>query len=147
MPYLIDTNCLVTLAQRDKSAHRTGVIHSISLLRRRHERLCVCSQNMAEFWTVATRPATSRGGLGLTLPTANAVLAKFETRFEMLPSSQRTYGEWRRLIVDYGVSGVATHDARIAAAMLVHGVEHILTIDRGFNRYSPAITVVDPLTL
>lgn len=33
--------------------------------------------------------------------------------------------EWRRLVVNYGVSGVQVHDARLVATMLVHDVTHI----------------------
>jgi hypothetical protein len=45
------------------------------------------------------------------------------------------------------VSGVQVHDARIAAAMRVHGVTHLLTLNTGdFTRY-PGITAVHPATL
>jgi len=53
--------------------------------------------------------------------------------------------EWRRILVDYRVSGVQVHDARLIAAMLVHGVTHILTFDaKDFSRFDK-IDAVHPL--
>ena len=40
-------------------------------------------------------------------------------------------------VVTHGVAGVQVHDARLAAAMRVHGVKRILTFnDRDFARYA-----------
>ncbi|HKV48296.1 MAG TPA: hypothetical protein VJN69_09410 [Candidatus Acidoferrales bacterium] len=55
--------------------------------------------------------------------------------------------EWERLVATYRVSGKNTHDARLAAAMAVHGVNSILTFNTDdFARY-PGISVLDPRTL
>ena len=44
----------------------------------------------------------------------------------------------------YGVSGTKVYDARIVAAMIVHGVRHILTLDGSdFGRYTE-IVIVSP---
>ena len=52
--------------------------------------------------------------------------------------------EWRKIVVDYSVSGVQVHDARLVASMRVHGVKRILTFDKhGFDRYND-VEVVDP---
>jgi hypothetical protein len=58
-----------------------------------------------------------------------------------LPDSD---AEWRRLVVAHSVSGKKTHDARLVAAMSVHGVAHILTLNADdFTRFT-GITVLDP---
>ena len=51
--------------------------------------------------------------------------------------------------MDYGVSGVQVHDARLVATMIVHGVTHILTFNTSdFVRYAPqGIVAVDPATV
>ncbi len=36
--------------------------------------------------------------------------------------SVAVYEHWRQLVRDYRVKGVQVHDARLVAAMLVHGV-------------------------
>jgi len=52
-------------------------------------------------------------------------------------------------VVSFGVSGVQVHDARLVAAMTVHGVTHILTLNpTDFARYTTVgIVAVDPLTV
>ncbi len=58
--------------------------------------------------------------------------------------SEAIHAEWRRLVVKYRVSGVQVHDTRLVAAMLVHGITHILTFNpNDFARY-PEITAVNP---
>src|SRR5437762_12397252 len=53
----------------------------------------------------------------------------FEEKLRLLPDSLAVHEEWRKLLVTYGVSGVQVHDARLAAAMRVHGVKRILTFN------------------
>jgi predicted nucleic acid-binding protein len=48
------------------------------------------------------------------------------------------------LVFRYQVTGKPAHDARLVAAMHVHGLKAILTFDRsGFSRYA-GVEVVDP---
>jgi len=48
------------------------------------------------------------------------------------------------LVIAHAVMGVNVHDARLVAAMLVHGLTHILTFNTAdFRRFSQ-ITVVHP---
>ena len=55
----------------------------------------------------------------------------------LLPDSEAVYREWGKIVVQHGVLGVQAHDARLAAAMFVHGVSHILTLNAtDFNRFS-----------
>jgi predicted nucleic acid-binding protein len=56
----------------------------------------------------------------------------------------RSFPTWRNLVLDYKVSGIQVHDARIVAAMMVHRVDQILTFDLDdFKRYG-GITVIHP---
>jgi predicted nucleic acid-binding protein len=105
-------------------------------------------QNFVEFWNVATRP-TERNGFGLAPANADRLLRLVERLFPLLPDSPAVYPEWRRLVVACGVSGVQAHDARIVAAMIVHGVTHILTLNTtDFVRYvTIGIVAVDPVTV
>ena len=48
------------------------------------------------------------------------------------------------LVIQHQVSGELAHDARLVAAMQVHGLTAILTFDKsGFSRY-PGIELLDP---
>lgn len=61
-----------------------------------------------------------------------------------MPDTEQIHAEWRRLVVTHSVVGVKVHDARLVAAMHVHGLTHLLTLnERDFARY-PGITVVQP---
>ena len=54
------------------------------------------------------------------------------------------HSEWERLITTYRVSGKNSHDARLVAAMTIHGTKSILTFNvQDFTRYA-GITVLDP---
>jgi predicted nucleic acid-binding protein len=67
---------------------------------------------------------------------------QIEKAFILLPDVEAIHHEWRRLVFAYGVSGAKVHDARIVAAMIVHGVRQILTLDGSdFERYSEIVIV------
>ena len=54
---------------------------------------------------------------------------------------------WEQLVSSYTAVGKQNHDARIVAAMLVHGVHTVLTFNKeDFMRY-PDITVLTPQDL
>lgn len=114
------------------------------LLAKGHQ-LQTTSQNFAEFWNVSTRP-TDRNGFGQIPFETDKILQRIERLFPLLPDSANVYPIWRQLVVDYDVSGVQVHDARLAATMLVHDVTHILTFNiQDFTRYAPeGIIAVDP---
>jgi hypothetical protein len=72
---------------------------------------------------------------------------RVERAFVLLPDNELIHPEWRRLVLGHAVSGAQVHDARLVAAMHVHGVTHVLTLNvRDFMRY-PGITVVHPQTV
>lgn len=108
--------------------------------------LCYTSQNLGEFCNVLTRPV-GRNGYGLSPEAANRRAIAIETRIRLLPDGLAVHQEWRRLLVDYSVSGVQVHDARLVAAMLIHGVRRILTFNtKDFERYDE-IESVHPLQM
>jgi predicted nucleic acid-binding protein len=105
--------------------------------------LCYTLQNIAEFWNVASRPV-ARNGFGLPVARAAAEVDAIERGMRLLPDTENVYREWRSIVLTHRVSGVQVHDARIAAAMLVHGISHILTLNaRDFARY-PGVRAAHP---
>jgi predicted nucleic acid-binding protein len=94
------------------------------------------SQNLGEFWNVLTRPI-SRNGYGYTPAEAHIEAQRVESKFQLLPDSIQVHQEWRRMLVEYEISGVQVHDARLLASMRVHGVRDILTFNtRDFARFT-----------
>jgi predicted nucleic acid-binding protein len=72
---------------------------------------------------------------------------RVESSVFRLPDSDNVYAQWRRLVVTHGVSGKKTHDARLVAAMTVHGIAHILTFNGADFARFPGITVIEPGSL
>ena len=63
----------------------------------------------------------------------------------MLPDNERINPERRSLVVRHSVCGVQVHDALLAAAMHVHGISHILTLNPpGFERYTANLALIPP---
>jgi predicted nucleic acid-binding protein len=105
--------------------------------------LCLTAQNLIEFWAVATRPVDANG-LGMSIEWAAAQVARMKRLFRILPDSPEDYSEWERLVVLHRVSGKKVHDARLAAAMRVRGITHLLTFNvKDFARYND-IQAVSP---
>lgn len=93
---------------------------------------------------IATRPR-SQNGLGLSADETKQHIAGFETVFSLTADSPAIYGEWKALVSQHAVMGKNAHDARIVAAMKVHGISHLLTFNRDdFKRFQAIITVVGP---
>jgi len=98
-------------------------------------------QNIAELWNAMTRPL-DRNGFGLTTADAEHQVRAIEAGMTFLPDNDAVYHEWRRIIVEHSILGVQVHDAHLAAAMHVHRIGHILTLNvSDFSRFSGLITV------
>lgn len=141
--YLADTNILLRFLLRSDPAY-PAIRQAVRILMTRREQLVTASQNIAEFWNVCTRPTTARGGLGLSVEATERRVRLLERHFRVLPDSPTVYQEWKSLVIAHKVMGVQVYDARLVAAMNVHGVTNILTINvTDFNRY-PVIQAVAP---
>ncbi len=147
MIYLADTNFALRFAFKQNPQHQT-IRQAVRVLRKRGDEICIVPQTCVEFWNAATRPAKNNG-FGFSVHDADFFLRLIERVFPLLPDDANVHKEWRKLVVQFGVSGIQVHDARIAAAMLVHQITHILTFNASdFVRYSSiGIVAVDPKTL
>lgn len=145
MPFLLDTNILLRCIDTEHPMNADAV-NAIAVLRSRGEPFYMVPQNLIEFWNVCTRPI-ERNGLGRTVEQAEAEINRLKAFFPLLSDTEMIYPEWEQLVVTHRVMGVNVHDARLVAAMLVHGLTHILTFNiSDFARYGE-ITPVHPTTL
>jgi predicted nucleic acid-binding protein len=145
MTVLLDSNILLRLAQATHPMHATAQ-RAVTSLQRNGQRLHIVSQNVYEFWVVATRPIAVNG-LGLTATETDAELTRLQSLFPLLHDLAGIFAEWHRLVVTHNVLGKNAHDARLVAAMVVHGITQLLTFNTGhFSRY-PGITALDPATV
>lgn len=100
-------------------------------------------QNLVEVWAVDTRPV-SNNGLGMSIETAAKALTRLKSLFIIRAETEAIYDVWESLVVQQRVSGKAAHDARLVAAMRVHGLTSILTFNTSdFHRYR-GITAINP---
>ena len=67
--------------------------------------LVVSAQVLGESWNLCTRPATARGGYGLTVAETDAVIADIVTLAQLLPEPPDLWTEQHHLLVTCAVSG------------------------------------------
>lgn len=136
MSYLIDTGVLLRVFDTT-SPQRPAIRQALRVLIQRREVLLVSVQNMAEFWNVATRPLVNNGQ-GLAPSHAERRLRLIERFCQVVTEDLKSYEIWKSLVTRFGVSGVAVHDARLAATMIAQKIEWIVTLnERDFRRYEP----------
>ena len=139
---LIDTSTLLRTLQVRHPQYEAAV-QALETLPGRGRELHIVPQNLVELWVVATRPVP-QNGLGLSTTEAAAELMRLKRMFPLLPDTPAIFSVWESLVIQYRVSGKPAHDARLVAAIQVHGLTAILTFDRtGFSRYA-GIEVVHP---
>ena len=134
MSILVDTNVLLRRTQPGHPSYEAAV-ESIARLTEMGERGCVTSQVIAEFWNAATRPQ-QQNGLGFPVELTLREVTRIESTLTLLHDNASIYSEWKRLVTTHRVLGSKVHDARLVAAMHVHGVTKILTFNGAdFKRY------------
>jgi predicted nucleic acid-binding protein len=94
MRVLVDTNILLRSA-RPTHPLCSQATYAVSKLLRQKDAVFFCSQNIAESWNVATRPAEVNG-LGLSHAEALEEVASIETLLTLLPDTPAIYPVWKR---------------------------------------------------
>ena len=142
MKMLLDTNVLLRTLQADHPMNPVAE-KALDVLASAGHQMCIVPQNLYEVWVAMTRPE-SANGLGLSAPEAADVVNQTRRLFPLLDDTPLILPEWERFVLTYSVLGKTAHDARLVAAMTVHGVSHLLTFnDADFRRYEE-IRVLHP---
>jgi predicted nucleic acid-binding protein len=142
MNVLLDTNLLARMAQPGTAGCQ--VAHDATdALGRRGDTACLVPQVLYELWAVATRPVAVNG-LGFSASQATAELSRVLALFPLLADTPAIFPEWHRLVTAHAVMGRNAHDARLVAAMMVHGLTHVLTFNVGDFARFPGIIALDP---
>ena len=110
MRVLVDTNILLRSAQPNHPLC-TQAAQAVSKLIRQKDGVFFCSQNIAEFWNVATRPA-DQNGLGLSHEEALQEVASIEKLLTLLPDIPAIYAAWKEIVSDHRVQGETTANRR-----------------------------------
>ena len=141
----VDTNVLLRLPQVPHVKH-TVAHDAVRLLLSQRQQLCLMPQNLYEYWVVATRPA-AQNGLGMTVAEAAADVAHFRILFTVLDDTPAILPTWEQLVTQHQVLGKNAHDARLVAAMMVHGIGRILTFNTADFQRFPGIVAHSPLDI
>jgi predicted nucleic acid-binding protein len=142
MMVLLDTNILLRAsdATHDQYSVARAAIDRIVAAGKQPR---LVPQVLYEFWVVATRPS-DHNGLGIMPAEVHAKVLQLRYGFELLPDVPAIFDTWFELVSRHSVRGKPSHDARLVAAMQVHGITQILTFNGGdFARY-PGIMVMTP---
>lgn len=123
MRHLVVPNVLLRLVQKTSPSHAAAREAALTL-RKRDEKLCAISQNLIEFWAVATRPVADNG-LGLSTVQTSWELRKLKRFFKLYPDTPAIFSEWEKLVTTHQVSAKQAHDTRLLAAMNVHNLTHM----------------------
>ena len=145
MKYLVDTNILLRLVQKNSPMH-CDTQRAILTLKKQGNFLCIIPQNIIEFWAVATRPL-DKNGLGLSITQAEEESEKLKKIFILELDTPQIFTEWESLVIKYQVMGKQVHDARLAAAMVAHNITHLLTFNVDDVKRFSDIVVVDPCSV
>src|SRR5438094_269349 len=125
MRTLLDTNILLRSGQ-PSSPHHPFAVASVSAVLNSGRSLCISSQTIYEFLSVATRPL-AENGIGMPVPDAAARLSILLKDIDVLYDSPAVSAQLLQLVVDHDVKGKRVHDARLAATMSVNGIPELLT--------------------
>lgn len=135
---VLDTNILV-YSKDEASPFFSQVCEALKGLVSNGTVLCINRQILREYACVVTRPAPK--GLGAGIERVLKEISEFETAYRVLQNPENVWQHWKRLAKTGGLTGLCLHDAYIAAVMVGHGINSILTLNtkdfKGFQEIRP----------
>jgi predicted nucleic acid-binding protein len=140
--YLIDTNIWLRGVQH-AAPHHMAAVEALATLLAQGNDVFITTQNLIEFWSVASRPIESNG-LGWSVEAVRQEIDRLLVQFPLLDDTAAIFSHWLQIVSTYRVVGRRVHDARLVAVMLAHDVTHLLTFNRDDFRQFDMITVVCP---
>lgn len=141
--YLLDTNVWLRAIQPEASHHPLAV-DALATILGRGDQIFVTAQNLIEFWSVASRPSAANG-LGWAVEAVRLEIDRVLVTFPLIDDTSAVFTHWIDLVTSYHIIGRRAHDARLVAAMLTHGITHLLTFNGDDFRQFSEIVVVEPV--
>ncbi len=142
MRILVDTNVLTRTADV-AHPHHPVALAAMKIISARDDVPCIVPQNLYEFWVVCTRPV-SENGLGMNTNIVRERIRDLKQALHFLDDVPGIVTVWEELAASYQVQGKSAHDARLIAAMTVHGLTDVLTFNHQHFRRYQGITVRAP---
>lgn len=104
MQILVDTGILLRAFDRTSSYQRP-ILKTFQRIWNRGDEMVATHQNIAEFWNVATRPASARGGFGLDAVIVEKQVSTIEKLGQLVPFDEVAYGIWRQILLNLTLNG------------------------------------------
>lgn len=143
-PVFVDTNVLVHSNNADSPFQKEARQRLQDLAAAGHP-MWISRQVLREYAAVISRLMNERNAFDG--PAIAADLLRFEQEFLVADDNAAVSAQLRALIVSHAVKGKQTHDANVAATMLVHSITRLLTHnEKDFRRFGPRIEIL-PLVL
>lgn len=139
-PVFVDTNVLVHANNEDSPFRQAARLRLLQLAADGHP-LWISRQVMREYAAVLSRLMNEKSAFdGLAVV---ADLQRFEREFRVADDNAAVSAQLQSLIVSHAVKGKQTHDANVAATMLVLGITKLLTQnEQDFRRFVPLIEIL-----
>lgn len=140
---VLDTNILLAATDYTRAEHVLAV-EALDVWLASGLVLYTSGQLLREYLAVATRP-TERDGLGMGQSDAVADVSALRSRLRFLTEDARAADRLTLLLGAVTRTGAQVHDANIVAAMLVHGIDTVVTSNVDDFRRFDAHVEVTPL--
>ncbi|MFB2970983.1 type II toxin-antitoxin system VapC family toxin [Aerosakkonema sp. BLCC-F183] len=143
--YLLDTNILLRMSDSNSPVHLLATRATANLIKQGHQ-VYITSQNIVEFWVVATRPIEVNG-LGWTVEKTSTEVEELLNQFPLLEENPLIFTHWLNCVTTNNVKGKRVHDVRLIAVMLAHNITHLLTFNTDDFIGIEGIAIVHPQTV
>lgn len=139
---VVDTDVLLAATDEAREDHAAAVA-VLDLWPSSGVSLYTSGQILREYLAVATRPVDANG-LGLERADAVANVRVLRGRMRLLSEDARVADRLLDVLEGTECSGKQVHDASVVAAMLVHGIDAVVTRNVGdFARFGEQVRVLE----
>lgn len=137
MKYLLDSNVLLRMSEQGHKQQAIA-ISAVHKLKQAAHTLVIVPQVIYEYWVVVTRPSGAANGLGMSSHIANQAIENWLNLYTLEHDPANIFDLWRQLVAQHQVLDKPAHDARLVAALMLHGCDGIVTFNAAdFQRYAP----------
>ncbi len=133
----IDTNVLLNAAFAQREKHLVCQQELQNLTSQEGTELWINGQVIREFIAESTRMTTD--GKKLSIQEIRYHLNRYLTLCHVVDESMAVRVNLLRLWSELEIRGIAIHDANIVASMITAGIPTLLSMDKGFKRYTEHI--------
>lgn len=96
---LCDTGVLLRFVS-ETAPHHERIRQTVLDLLADSRHLVTTTQNIREFWCVATRPIDVNG-FGLSISRAERAVRSIESVINLLPDTMEVHERWQQIVIDY----------------------------------------------